>query len=455
MDEDRPTSPGDEPVDTPAAETAAEPTDTGTAGGPTWTGPGPSDTTTQAGPAFGHGPRAATDEPPPVTAFAWRHGLVRPAQGRGRVFAGVCGAIARATNTDPVLWRVILVVLSLFGGVGVLLYLLGWILLPADGDTAAPVEALIWRGRSSTSTTLTVIVAIIVLIALGVSFSERFSPGVPGVILIVVAAILLLQDRRRPRPVESAPAPPPTISSVDTPSGGAMSTPTAFAPYGPFSPTPPSSPAPPEPAQRPARRPRSRLGRLTFSIALLVVGVIALADLSGLSVPTATYLAAALAVIGLGMVVGAWYGRGRGLIGLGIIVSLLLGAFGTLSLGRGFHGGDITWRPTSVSQVESSYDNQFGDGTLDLSAVDFAQAGGPVNVHVGVHFGNLTVILPPNVDTDVTVKVQAGNADVFDQQWSGVNSGAQHASSLGADGVGGGQLNLDGSVNFGNLEVRR
>ena len=39
-------------------------------------------------------------EPPPVTAFAFRNGLVRPAQ--GRILAGVCAALGRATNTDPV-----------------------------------------------------------------------------------------------------------------------------------------------------------------------------------------------------------------------------------------------------------------------------------------------------------------------------------------------------------------
>ena len=62
------------------------------------------------------GPTAAS-EPPPLTAFAWRNGLVRPTQ--GRLLAGVCGALARATNTDPILWRVIISVLTIFGGFGV------------------------------------------------------------------------------------------------------------------------------------------------------------------------------------------------------------------------------------------------------------------------------------------------------------------------------------------------
>ena len=43
------------------------------------------------------------------------------------MLAGVCGAFGRATNTDPVLWRVVLVVLTIFGGIGVLAYLVGWL----------------------------------------------------------------------------------------------------------------------------------------------------------------------------------------------------------------------------------------------------------------------------------------------------------------------------------------
>jgi len=117
-------------------------------------------------------------QPPAITAFAWRHGLVRPT--RGRFLAGVCAAFGRATNTDPILWRVVLAVLSIFGGIGVIAYLLGWLLIPAEGDTATPVEALVGRGRSGTSSVLTVIGGVIVLISLGVALSEPFRPGLLG-----------------------------------------------------------------------------------------------------------------------------------------------------------------------------------------------------------------------------------------------------------------------------------
>jgi phage shock protein PspC (stress-responsive transcriptional regulator) len=45
---------------------------------------------------------------------------------------GVCGGLARATGLESWVWRLIVVILALFGGTGVLLYLLLWIFVPAE-----------------------------------------------------------------------------------------------------------------------------------------------------------------------------------------------------------------------------------------------------------------------------------------------------------------------------------
>jgi phage shock protein C len=47
-----------------------------------------------------------------------------------RVIAGVCGGLGEYFTTDPVIIRLILVVLVLFGGSGIVLYLLAWLLIP-------------------------------------------------------------------------------------------------------------------------------------------------------------------------------------------------------------------------------------------------------------------------------------------------------------------------------------
>lgn len=54
-------------------------------------------------------------------------------RGEGRIVAGVAAGVARHLRIDPVLVRLGFVVLAFPGGVGVLLYLLAWILLPGDG----------------------------------------------------------------------------------------------------------------------------------------------------------------------------------------------------------------------------------------------------------------------------------------------------------------------------------
>ena len=56
--------------------------------------------------------------------------------------AGLCGGIARQWGVDPLLVRVGFAVLALSGGVGVVLYLAGWLLLPTDGRDTAPVDDL-------------------------------------------------------------------------------------------------------------------------------------------------------------------------------------------------------------------------------------------------------------------------------------------------------------------------
>jgi len=58
-----------------------------------------------------------------------------------RKIAGVCGGLAEYLGLDPLLVRILMVVLALVSGVGVLFYILVWILVPEapprDGSEAA------------------------------------------------------------------------------------------------------------------------------------------------------------------------------------------------------------------------------------------------------------------------------------------------------------------------------
>jgi phage shock protein C len=49
-----------------------------------------------------------------------------------RQVAGVCGGLAQRFNVDAILIRVVFILLGLFGGVGIVLYLAMWIIVPQE-----------------------------------------------------------------------------------------------------------------------------------------------------------------------------------------------------------------------------------------------------------------------------------------------------------------------------------
>ena len=62
-------------------------------------------------------------------------GLQRPA--KGRVLAGVCLAIARQYRLDVTLVRLVVVILTVTGGVGLIAYMAGWLLIPLEVSGSA------------------------------------------------------------------------------------------------------------------------------------------------------------------------------------------------------------------------------------------------------------------------------------------------------------------------------
>jgi phage shock protein C len=59
------------------------------------------------------------------------HPLSRPVS--DRMLAGVAAGIARYLDVDATVVRIVLAVLAVAGGIGVPLYLIGWLLMPEDG----------------------------------------------------------------------------------------------------------------------------------------------------------------------------------------------------------------------------------------------------------------------------------------------------------------------------------
>jgi phage shock protein PspC (stress-responsive transcriptional regulator) len=219
----------------------------------------------------------STAQPPPPPRAAAPAPLYRPRE--GRVFRGVCAAIGRATGTDPVLWRVLVVVFLFFGGAGLVLYLAGWLFLPDEGEPPTELQRL-FRGQGA-STGGAIGLAVLVIIAALVVFDD--GRGLLPLIVVAALAYLVLRDRQSAE--GRAPVHPARQPACHPPAGrrprrgrrrrARPRVAGARRPWGP--PPPPPPPVPP--------RPRSPLGLLTVSAAVLVVGALLLA---GASAPTAS-----------------------------------------------------------------------------------------------------------------------------------------------------------------------
>ncbi|MBL1075079.1 PspC domain-containing protein [Nocardia sp. 2] len=115
--------------------------------------------------------------------------------------AGVAAGFGRRYNVDPVLVRVAFVVSALFGGAGIVLYLMGWLLLPQSGDQTSAAESLFGKGQASQSSSKTVVL----LVALGIAVSTigPVGAGLGGSGLISFVLMLAgwwLLHQRQPQP---------------------------------------------------------------------------------------------------------------------------------------------------------------------------------------------------------------------------------------------------------------
>jgi hypothetical protein len=204
---------------------------------------------------------------------------------------------------------------------------------------------------------------------------------------------------------------------------------------------------------RPPRR-RSALGRITISALLIILGVLALLDRqTDVDVSTTGYLATALGVIGVGLLVGTIWGRSRGLILLGIPLVILLAGAATFDVSLRDGLGERFWQPQSVESIDSTYRYGMGQGQLDLSTVDFEDADLSTEVRLGI--GYVQVLVPADVDVTVTADIRAGAMELFGVNAEGSSDLRRTVTDTGADGPGGGQLNLAVDLGLGFVEVTR
>jgi len=109
-----------------------------------------------------------------------------------RYVAGVAGGLGRHFNIDPTVLRVLLVVLTFFGGAGLVIYAVCWLFVPEDGAE----HGVIHVGNEPRKILLLAAAAIAFLLAVGDAFNG-FGAGWPIVsIAVLIALVLILRDRR-------------------------------------------------------------------------------------------------------------------------------------------------------------------------------------------------------------------------------------------------------------------
>ncbi len=204
-------------------------------------------------------------------------------------------------------------------------------------------------------------------------------------------------------------------------------------------------------APRPRRarrrlRERSKLGWLSFGLALVVGGLIWWLDSAGSAhVTGAQMLAAVLAVLGVGLLVGAFVGHAKWtvLFGLPLIpIAVVASAIGMPFTGR---YADRTINATTGAQLQPSYVQTGGQLTFYLTQLQHRQHAGPVQATLGI--GQITVYESHCVPVDITASVGLGDISLQGRSAGGPNI-ADTMRTKGPDPV-----RMDLHVGVGSIQV--
>jgi phage shock protein PspC (stress-responsive transcriptional regulator) len=387
----------------------------------------------------GPGPSPAAPSPPPRR-------LARRSD--ERLLGGVASGVAEYLGIDVVLVRLAFVVTAFLGGLGVIAYVFGWLVLPL----APPASESETRGDRRQLLGYALVALGLLVLGGRIGWTIRGDGAFwPLVLIGLGAAVLWLrtrdtQDPRLPTPdAPVTPSPAAPMSAATEPRTEPLTEPMTE----PMSPGTPATPT--APAAR-ATRPRSYLGAVTWSLLLVLAGGAWLLDAAGaVDLDLGVVLALALALVGAGLVVSAWWGRSRGLIALGIPLVLVVGGFGLVDVPLEGGIGSPTYRPTTIGAVHRSYELAIGDLSLKLGAVDFTGARRHVHTQLGI--GQLNVRVPDAVRVVVDGHAGVGSVTAFGRRSDECCKSNLHVVRRGTPG--GGTLFLDADVGAGNVRIIR
>src|SRR6266545_833896 len=301
-------------------------------GHPRWNANGPPDMMTpmdQRGTSEPGAPTGTISNEQPAQPF-----IRRPLRRRAgnRLIAGVAGGVADHVGTRPLVFRLVFVVFAFIGGIGILVYLLMWWLIPREDLPDSAAERLIrrfpdapsWLGIALLGLGVVLLAGKVGLFRRDTQRATRDGGSVPPAQDEAGAAAPLLQPAR----AQPSPPPPPAVTRP-------MATPRA-----------PREPSP--------------LGWLVFGLALVAAGSIYL-DLTSLTGTAAAPVIAASTGIGDINVLVPYDAHvvATGKAGVGIVT------IGPFSTDRGLDRSlRRTWQPRYGDGATITLDLQTGVGDI-------------------------------------------------------------------------------------------
>ena len=427
--------------------------------------------TTEQPPTEQGGPRVGADEVRDLGR------LRRTVNGspEGRHLGGVAGGLARHLDIDPVIVRVLLVVLVFFGGAGILLYAAGWLFIPPEDTNRAPID-LDERTRSFV---LYIAGGISVLAILGDSFGHWDFPWPILAIGLIALVVLGRGDRfraaQRSHTGPTAPPPGHTAPPLAGPAAGSAASATTTSPVNAESPaTGPTAAAPGVgqqwtewqagraawkadwQEQKQLLHPRRRgpiLFWFTLALIALLEGVLGLADVAGADVSGSAYAALAVGVTGVMLVLGAFWGRAGGLILVGLATTMwLVGSVAAQEIdgpSRHVYAGPTT----TAAAISGDYEIGAGEMLVDLTRISDPTALDGHRLKIGAGVGKISVVVPDEWSVHADAQVGVGEVQGLD--------GSEH-NGLGIDsssGVSGDEgqpdIDLDVHLGVGSIEIRQ
>ncbi len=357
-----------------------------------------------------------------------------------RLLGGVCAGAAKYLDIDPVIVRVVIAVLTLVGFAGVILYAAAWFLLPVEGEAKSVAADWFHLDKNEEQVRVAGLVGAVVLAGVAVvGDGGWFWNGAPWIVVPFAAAYYLFVVRpRRRRQAETALAAEYASPGVDPADESARGPEFAAAKAGLVA------------NQKYAKSRRDRswtLTWLTLSVTAIATAATGIYDAYNDGPHWTAYVAVALGVVAVGLLVSTLIGNGGPLIGIGILLAITLAIGSFLPNGR---IGTQTPTPVNAAQVDPHYRHGVGMIELDLTEVTNPTAllGRTVEIEAGV--GQTKVIVPEGLDVRVNADIEAGEIRVFDRKTDGTDTELTYpATTTGL------ALTLDIHQRLGNIEVIR